>query len=32
MKKFHDVILDEAGNIVVGAELYVRNNTTPFAR
>lgn len=31
MKKFHDVILDEAGNIVSGAELYVRNNTTPFA-
>lgn len=31
MKKFEDVILDEAGNIVAGAELYVRNNTTPFA-
>ena len=28
MKKFHDTIVDEAGNIVVGAELYVRDNDT----
>lgn len=28
MKKFHDVIQDEAGNIVAGAELYVRDNAT----
>lgn len=31
MKRFYDVIQDEAGNIIPGAELYVRNNTTPFA-
>lgn len=31
MKKFHEVIQDEAGNIVVGAEVYIRANTTPFA-
>ncbi len=31
MKKFYEVVQDEAGNIVVGAEVYLRNNSSPFA-
>lgn len=31
MRKFYEVVQDEAGNIVPGAEVYFRENTAPYS-